>query len=319
MSSDHDQGATGLTIFAIPKAFRGHIGVIQRNAIEAWTRMQPKPQVLLFGDDDGVGEVARDLGVRQIPQVQRNRWGTPLVSDLFGQAQQIGGTSLLCYVNADIILFDDFMEAVRRVAAWQNRFLMIGRRTDTDITEPIDFADSNWAAGVREAARTRGKLQIARNIDYFAFTRGLYPAMPPLAVGRFWWDNRLVWKVRAMGAPVVDASEVVTAVHQNHDYSHTTYGPGKKTMMDSEESVLNCRMICEQNPEDFDAGLSWRYVYTIDDATYKLTASGIKSKPRHLWKTFKRHTSRPAGLAKLMMRGLAGAKPKSKSESYPGR
>jgi hypothetical protein len=313
------EGTTPLTIFAIPKAFRGHIGVIQRNAIEAWTRMQPAPQVLLFGDDDGVAEVARDLGVRHVPQVQRNRWGTPLVSDLFGKAQEIGGTSLLCYVNADIILFDDFMKAVERVAAWQDQFLMIGRRTDTDITEPIAFSQKDWAEQVREAARTRGKLQIARNIDYFAFTSGLYPAMPPLAVGRFWWDNWLVWKVRAMGAPVVDASAVVTAVHQNHDYSHTTYGPGKNTMMASEESVLNCRMICEQNPDDFDAGLSWRYVYTIDDATYRLTATGIRTKARYLWKNFKRHTSRPAGLAKLLVRGLAGARPKSNSTSLPGR
>jgi hypothetical protein len=297
-----------LTIFAIPKAFRGHIGVIQRNAIEAWTRMRPAPHVLLFGDDEGVAEAARALGVRYVPQVQRNQWGTPLVSDLFEQAQKIGGTRLLCYVNADIVLFDDFMNAVQRVAAWQNRFLMIGKRTDTDWTEPIDFSQANWAENVRDAARTRGKLQIARNIDYFAFTQGLYPAMPPLAVGRFWWDNWLVWKVRSLGAPVVDATDVVTAVHENHDYSHTTYGPGKDTMMASEESVLNCRMICEQNPQDFEAGLSWRYVNTIDDATYRLTASNIRSNPIHLWKNFKRHTSRPAGLAKLLARRVARAK-----------
>lgn len=309
----------GLTLFAIPKACKGHIGVIQRNAIEAWTRMQPAPQVLLFGDDEGVGEMARALGVQHMPEVKRNRWGTPLVNDLFAQAQEIGRTRLLCYVNADIILFDDFMKAIGEVSAWENRFLMVGRRTDTDITEPIDFGRANWAQGVREAARTRGKLQIARNIDYFAFTRGLYPAMPPLAVGRFWWDNWLVWKVRSMGVPVVDASQVALAVHQNHDYSHTTYGPGKDTMMASEESVLNCQMICEQNPADFDEGLSWRYVYTIDDATYKLTSDGIKLKPRHLWKNFKRNTSRPLGMAKLMRRAILGSKPRPDSTSLPSQ
>jgi hypothetical protein len=316
MSSEQGsaQGTAALTIFAIPKAFRGHIGVIQRNAIEAWTRIQPAPQVLLFGDDEGVGEVARDLGVRHVPQVKRNQWGTPLVSDLFGQAQEIGGTRLLCYVNADIILFEDFTKALSQVAAWRNRFLMIGRRTDTDITNSIAFAQPDWAEQVREAARTRGQLQIARNIDYFAFTRGLYPAMPPLAVGRFWWDNWLVWKVRSLAVPVVDASEIVTAVHQNHDYSHTTYGPGKNTMMASEESVLNCRMICEQNPTDFEAGLSWRYVYTIDDATYRLTVDGIRNKPRHLWKNFKRYSSRPLGSAKVLRRTLVRQSNKSLQE-----
>ncbi len=31
-----------VTIFATPKAFRGHFSVIQRNAIESWTRLSPK-------------------------------------------------------------------------------------------------------------------------------------------------------------------------------------------------------------------------------------------------------------------------------------
>ncbi|HEY6338122.1 MAG TPA: hypothetical protein VIW68_06480 [Candidatus Sulfotelmatobacter sp.] len=296
-----------LTIFAIPKAFRGHIAVIQRNAIASWTRMNPRPEVILFGTDEGTAEVAADLGVRYVPTVQRNQWGTPLVSDLFAQAQALGRSDRLCYVNADIILFDDFMAAVSRVVAWSERFLMVGRRIDADITAPVDFQPVNWAAQLKEFARARGRLQIARNIDYFAFSRGLYPAMPPLAIGRFWWDNWLLWKARSLPAPVVDATKVVTAIHQNHDYSHTTYGPGKDAMMTSEEAVLNCRLTCEQNPADFDEGLSWRYIYTIDDATNKLTPQGITGNPRHVWKSFKRHSSRPLGMGKLLRRALFGS------------
>jgi hypothetical protein len=308
-------GTAPLTIFAMPKAFRGHIGVIQRNAIASWTRIQPRPQVLLLGTDEGTAEVAAELGVQNVPHVQRNQWGTPLVSDIFAQAHASSSSPILCYVNSDIMLFDDFMAALLRVAAWTPRFLMIGRRTDTDITEPLTFQQPNWAAQVRGTALKTGRLQIARNIDYFAFTRGLYPAVPAFGIGRFWWDNWLVWKVRDLGAPVVDASRVVLAIHQNHDYSHTTYGPGKDTMMASEESVLNCRLTCEQNPADFDEGLQWRYVYTIDDATWKLTPNAIARNPRHLWKNFKRNTSRPRGMARLAMRALFS--PKSHPASLP--
>jgi len=299
--------SASLIIFAIPKAFRGHIAVIQRNAIASWTRMNPRPEVILFGTDEGTAEVAAELGVRHVPAVQKNQWGTPLVGDLFAQAQQISSSPWLCYVNADIILFDDFIAAVSRVAAWTKQFLMVGRRTDLDITEPLGF-ETDWAAQLKESARTRGRLQIARNIDYFAFSRGLYPAMPPLAIGRFWWDNWLLWKARSLGAPVVDASSAVTAIHQNHDYSHTTYGPGKAEMMASEEAIFNCRLTCEQNPSDFDEGLSWRYIYTIDDATYKLTPQAIAGNPRHLWKSFKRHSSRPLGVAKLVKRAVFGSR-----------
>jgi len=301
-----DSGPDPLTIFAIPKAFRGHIAVIQRNAIASWTRINPRPDVILFGTDEGTAEVARELGVQHVPTVQKNQWGTPLVSDLFAQAQQISRSPWLCYVNADIILFDDFIAAVARAAAWSERFLMVGRRIDLDITEPQRF-ETNWAAQLKESACAKGRLQIARNIDYFAFSRGLYPAMPPLAIGRFWWDNWLLWKARSLGAPVLDATAVVTAIHQNHDYSHTTYGPGKAEMMASEEAILNCRLTCEQNPADFDEGLSWRYIYTIDDATNKLTPEKITGNPRHLWKSFKRHSSRPLGTAKLVKRAVFGA------------
>jgi len=303
-----------LTIFATPKRFDGHIGVIQRNAIASWTRMNPKPEVILFGTELGTAEAASEFGLRHVPTVKCNEWGTPLVSDLFEQAEGLGAGAALCYVNADILLFDDFMQAVSRVASWRDRFLMVGRRTDVDVKEPIDFRQSDWFGQVRNRARHEGKLQIARSIDYFAFSRGLYPAMPPLAIGRFWWDNWLLWKARSLGAKVVDASRAVLVVHQNHDYSHTNYGPSKEEMMASEECILNARLTCEQNPADYDDGFFWRYAYTIDDATYKLTPGAIHGNPRRLWKQFKRYSSRPLGLAKLARRALSqpGSTTKSK-------
>jgi hypothetical protein len=100
---------------------------------------------------------------------------------------------------------------------------------------------------------------------------------------------------------VVDATKQVFVVHQNHDYSHTTYGPSKEEMMASEECILNARLTCE-TPADYDEGFFWRYAYTIDDATHKLTAGGIVKNPRRLWKQFKRYTSRPVSVAKLVRR-----------------
>jgi len=292
-----------LTIFATPKKFEGHIGVIQRNAIQSWIRINPRPEVILFGSDAGTAEIATELGLRHVPQTKANEWGTPLVSDLFEQAEKLGQTPVLSYVNSDIILFDDFASALGRVASTATRFLTVGRRTDVDIKEPIDF-QGDWASLVRDRARRDGVLQIARSIDYFAFSRGLYPAMPPLAIGRFWWDNWLLWKARAVGATVIDASRAVLAVHQNHDYGHTGYGRGKLDVMASEESIRNARMTCEANPADYDEGFFWRYAYTIDDATHKLTSDGVRSNPRRLWKQFKRYSSRPLGMLKLARRAL---------------
>ena len=86
-------------------------------------------------------------------------------------------------------------------------------------------------------------------------------------------------------------------------------------MMASEESILNCRLTCEQHPADFEDGLQWRYVYTIDDANYQLSTQGIERRPAHLWKSFKRGSSRPAGMAKLLRRALFGERSKPRSSS----
>jgi len=308
-----------LAIFAIPRAFQGHIDVIQWNAIASWTRMHPRPDIILFGTDQGTAEVAAEFGVRHVPDVQRNQWGTPLVSDLFEKAQKLEASATLCYVNSDIILFDEFADAVSRVAAWGKQFLMVGRRTDVDIKEKISFTDADWAGQLRTRAHADGKLQIARNIDYFAFSRGLYPAMPPLAIGRFWWDNWLLWKARSLEAAVFDATRVVLAIHQNHDYSHAPYGPGKLDMMASEESILNARLTCEQNPADYDEGFFWRYVYTIDDAPWKLTRGGIRRNPRAPWKMFKRYSARPLGMARLARRALFRSAAKAEAVARAGQ
>ena len=45
-----------LTLFTIPKVFRGHIGVIQRNAIKSWTLLRPACEVVLLGDEGDAGE-----------------------------------------------------------------------------------------------------------------------------------------------------------------------------------------------------------------------------------------------------------------------
>lgn len=45
-----------LTIFSYPKPFKGHIDVIQRNAINSWTLLNPKPEIILACDEEGTKE-----------------------------------------------------------------------------------------------------------------------------------------------------------------------------------------------------------------------------------------------------------------------
>ncbi len=104
-----------LTIFAIPKPFKGQIEIIQRNAIQSWTLIRPTPEILLFGDDRGTEEVAREFGVRHFPNIERNEYGTPLINSIFDTARKEAANHLICYANSDIIFPTSLLEAIKRL------------------------------------------------------------------------------------------------------------------------------------------------------------------------------------------------------------
>ena len=252
-----------LTIFAMPKPFDGHIGMIQRNAVTSWTLMSPRPEIILFGDETGTAEIAKELNVRHVADVKRNEKATPFLNDLFEQAQKLANFPVVSYVNADIILFDDFIAAATRVAAWRTQFLMAGRRWDIDMTSSLNFAEKGWAQELRRDVMSRGKRRSASWIDFFVFARGMYRDMPPLLLGRVWWDNWLVWKALALGAPVVDASPCVLAVHQNHGYAHPG---GFFGIWHGDEGQWNERLV--------NGGQDAR---TLRDANFKLGRFGVRT------------------------------------------
>jgi hypothetical protein len=269
-----------LTLFAIPKPFRGQSDLIQRNAVASWTRITPRPEVLLFGDEEGTAEVARELGVRHAPEVARNELGTPRLDDLFARAERIATTPLLAYVNADIILSDEFPAAVARAQAALNRFLMVGQRWDLEVDAPIDFNAADWQSTLAGRAHRANALQPPTCIDYFAFTRGFAEGILPLAIGRRAWDNYLVWRAYSRGFAVVDATRVVTAVHQVHDYSH--HPGGTRGVWHGPEAQRNFEMIG-----------GWWHRYTIEDSTHILTPARIERSHRHPWVMAKRLWSHP--------------------------
>ena len=100
-----------ITFFTTPKPFLGHIGIIQRNAIESWKRVHPEAEVILFGDEEDAADAARALQIQHIANVKRNEHGTKYLSPIFDGAQDLAHHNFLCYINCDIILLSDFRVA----------------------------------------------------------------------------------------------------------------------------------------------------------------------------------------------------------------
>jgi hypothetical protein len=227
---------TLLAVFSAPKPFTDpHIAVIQRNAIRSWMLL-PGTEVILVGDEAGLAQTALELGARHFPDVARNAEGTPLLSSIFEIARQNSASPLLAYVNADIVLMPDFVDAARKVGEQKRKFLIVGQRWDLDITAPLDFSEG-WTTDMRQNAHGAGKLHRPVGSDYFVFPRGCFTDLPDFAVGRSGWDNWMIYKARKEGLPAIDASADVTIIHQNHDYSHLPGGQRHHRLQESKENV----------------------------------------------------------------------------------
>lgn len=256
-----------LTLFTTAKPFRGHNAVIQRNALQSWKLLHPDVEILVLGSDDGAAQVCAELDLRHVPNIIVNPSGTKRLDSIFTQAQQIASHELLCYCNCDIVLTRDFLLAIDDLRNWRPRFLMVGRRWDTDVIAPIDFSCPSWDKQVLALAHSTGFQRAYHNIDYFLFPRGLYADIPPLVIGRVAWDHWLVGKAHSLGVPVVDVSDRVSAIHQNHDYGYHPQG-----------MIGVCKDEEAQRNEQLSRGIR---IMTIEDAPWRLTATGLKKNHLH--------------------------------------
>ncbi|WP_413166728.1 glycosyltransferase family A protein [Capilliphycus salinus ALCB114379] len=209
-----------ITLFAVPKPFIGQISTLQRNAIASWLNLSPQPEIILFGNDEGVREVAQEFGVKHIPNVRCTPQGTPLLNDIFAQVHQIATHPILAYVNADIILLNDFLPTVQQVGSKEPKFLILGRRWNLDINHSINFTTSEVEKQLRDRLQQTAIFGGIGALDYFVFPKPLFSKLPEFAVGRAGWDNWMVGEALKQNYPVINASRVITAVHQNHDYRH---------------------------------------------------------------------------------------------------
>jgi hypothetical protein len=248
-----------LTLFSIPKPFEGHVGTIQRNAIRSWTAL-PGCQVLLVGDEPGAEEAARNADVQHVGGVATNEYGTPRLDDAFRRVEAVAHQPLRCFLNADIVVVDDFLPTVSAVRAAAAEFLIVGETIDLDVDAELELSRRAVRDELAARAQSGGCSRGATAIDYFVFTPGLFDPVPEFAVGRARFDNWLVWRARQRGI-VVDASEAVVAVHQHHDYAHLRGG-------------LKEAHFGAEADRNLELGGGKQRLYTINDASYRLAPDG---------------------------------------------
>ncbi len=240
-----------LTIFGIPKPFRGHINIIQRNAIKSWILLRPKCEIILLNDEENTTcKVAKEFGIRCITDVKRNKFGLPLFKDVFTKSIEQSKNKILADVACDVILMNDFLKTVKQMSF--PKFLMMGRALDLNVKEKIDFNSVNWEQKLRERINKEGKLEGSSAANYFVFPNDLRFNFPTFTAGQRGVDNWLIYRARSLKVPVVDATEVVSFIHQNHE----------TCKINRDEIKLNLTEMC-----------------TLRDADWILTSNGLERPP----------------------------------------
>jgi hypothetical protein len=253
-----------ITFFSIPKPFFGEISKIQKNAINSWKKINPSGEIILFGDEAGIKKICDDLNIHHIPNINCNKYGTPLLSDVFTKINHVAKNNLLCYVNTDIILMPDFLAAINRMIIKKQNFLLVGQRIDLEVNYEFDFSQQNWEDIITSFARTHGKIHPPGGSDYFVFYKNSLERLPDFVVGRPGWDNWMIYSALNNGLAVVDISQCTLAIHQNHDYAHIPNGD-KKTYH-GPEAEMNLKLLDRYSP------------YTLSDSNWILYPDGLKHK-----------------------------------------
>lgn len=207
-----------LTIFTTPKDFIGEFNIIQYNALNSWRALSQEIEIILIGDSLGTSEAAKSIKAKHIKDVEQSSKGTPTLSGLFQIAQETAQNNILCYVNADIIMPESILDVINALQARKGKFMAVGYRWDLDVTDSVHFIDDEVRTNFWSEANKNTQKHACTGIDYFIFRKGTFQYLPRLAIGRFGWDNWLLWKSRRMRIPLIDVSDEIFAIHQNHSY-----------------------------------------------------------------------------------------------------
>lgn len=259
-----------MTLFTSTRAFRGHDGIAQRNALLSWSRLLPRCEIVIFGDEPGVSEAVNSIGAVHVPDVEMSAHGTPLLSDMFATVQRVGRHDLFCFAAPDIIFLSNLTEQIERHRSdLGDDFLLAGSTWKIGTGGPIAF-DVNWEPLLRWQVNRRGRRSADAGFDYCIYPRGRYIDSPPFIVGRPGWDAWIISSSHKAKTRLIDASRVITAVHQVPD--HSPVSNIQRSSQEDPEADHNQRLIRDMPGSDDHRGLDLR------SAGWLLDPSGLVAK-----------------------------------------
>ena len=249
-----------ITIVTSTKPFIGHQNIIQTNAILSWLTLKPKCEIILIGNDAGTAEFASKHNLKHFPNVKCTNSGLPLMNSFLQIAEKEATYNTIAWISSDIILTNDFLNIFKTPLPKQ--FLISSQRWDLSVKSQLNFE-----CGFN-IDKQCGRLHPPTAGDLLIFPKKFLKNIPPFIIGRAMYDNWIYYQSRIQNVPLIDATPLITIIHQNHEYNTPGWDWKNTNSRTHPEFLHNLKL----------AG-GYAYAFTLQDATHILTTSGLKSIP----------------------------------------
>jgi hypothetical protein len=207
-----------IAIFTNPRPFKGEFNIIQRNAILSWLRLKDI-EVFLFNDEEGTArKICKEYGLKYISSVCKNKNGTPLIGNCLERVRNKSSAKIIAQVNSDIILCNDFVDTIKKIdmLVKDQKYYVIGQRINID-NQLYLTRKSLTEASIKKLKKS-GKLHPPSGMDYWVFPRKIDIKIPAFVAGRPGIDSWLIKYFKQKHIPIIDATNSITALHQEHSY-----------------------------------------------------------------------------------------------------
>ncbi|KAK3611762.1 hypothetical protein CHS0354_014111 [Potamilus streckersoni] len=195
------------------------IPLVYNNTLYNWQSFIPHVQLILFTKKNSSGKKVKFMNWNIFPILYYSDSGAPTIKAMFKQVKELYDTYWYGYFNGDILLTEDILETLEYVSRVSDHFpnasiFIIGRRINVLNVTSEEVRKIN---GVKESARSRGSLHDIYTEDYFITNRFFsWDKIPEFVIGHAGYDNWIVGHARCdLGTIVIDATETLTAVHQD--------------------------------------------------------------------------------------------------------
>ncbi len=214
-----------ITFITAFRKFKKLFDMIQHSAMYSW-KAQGIPVIAPINEVDTKGACAGYDNITLIDGVKRGReigfpTQSPIVPDLIAKALPVAETTMVAYINSDIIITENFVEKIQQmVNKYGYDIYAVGSRNEIDLKEYANTPETYKKVLEQE----REAYDDSTSSDIFTaskFTwRKIISKMPEYILGRWGWDNYLHMMAEIYRLKKYNCTDVLPILHCKHSFSH---------------------------------------------------------------------------------------------------